>query len=95
MATTTTKNVKKTEENTTNINWNPEWGKLEKVFVPTDDGDETPVTGCLNGMNWKIPRNQWVEVPEAIKDILDQSANILAESEKRNKKFEEGKLDLT
>ena len=96
MAVSTTKSVKqKTVVEENGINWNPEWGELVKVFVPTEDGDDTPLLGCLNGTNWSIPRNEWFEVPSAIKEIIDQSHAVIAESEKKNKKFAEGKLDLS
>ena len=50
MAVSTTKTVKKaTEAPERATNWPAEWGELEKVFVPIDDGDESPVEGCLNG----------------------------------------------
>jgi hypothetical protein len=96
MAVSTTKNVKqKAVEPKNGINWKPEWGELVKVFVPTEDGDESPFPVCLNGDTVWIPRNEWHEVPDAIKQIIDQSHAIIVESEKRNKKFEEGKLDLS
>ena len=96
MAVSTTKTVKKaTEAPERATNWPAEWGELEKVFVPIDDGDESPVEGCLNGTNWIVYRNVWTEVPAAIKAILEQTRTVLVESEKRNKKFEEGKLNLS
>ena len=97
MAVSTTKSVKQknTVESKRGINWNPEWGELVKVFVPVEDGDETPFPVCLNGTTIWIPRNEWHEVPEAIKEIIDQTHTMIVESEKKNKKFAEGKLDLS
>lgn len=96
MGVSTTKSVKKAAETPDReSNWPAEWGELEKVFVPIDDGDETPIEGCLNGRNWIVYRNVWTDVPTAIKAILEQTRTVLVESEKRNKKFEEGKLNLS
>lgn len=96
MAVSTTKSVKKaTEDPARASNWPEEWGEMEKIFVPIDDGDDSPIEGCLNGKNWIVYRNVWTEVPSAIKAILEQTRTVLVESEKRNKKFEEGKLNLS
>lgn len=96
MGVSTTKSVKKAAETPDReSNWPAEWGELEKVFVPIDDGDETPIEGCLNGRNWIVYRNVWTKVPTAIKAVLEQTRTVLVESEKRNKKFEEGKLNLS
>lgn len=95
MATSTTKNVKETVQPVSKVNWKKEWGELVKVYVPTEDGDDTPLCGCLNGTNWKIPRNEWIEVPKAIAEIIDQTRRVIRESEERNKKFEKGEINLT
>lgn len=95
MAVSTTISVSKKDEQEKKIKWPEDWGKLTKVYVPTDDGDESPMCGSINGTNWKIPRNEWVEVPQAVADIIDQTDKVIRESAKRNKEFEEGKLDLT
>ena len=57
---------------------------VEESKVPVyviGDGTGAFVEGALNGVNFRLPTNRIVEVPEAIARILEESRKGLTDSE--------------
>ncbi len=97
MAISTTKSVEaKRKAPEAPINF-PKWlydpdngDKLVRIYIDSEGGDE-PVPVCINGYTVLIPVGEWVDVPEPIAAVLQQSRRIVEGSKKRNKDFAAGK----
>lgn len=44
--------------------------EMERIFVPRVPGEDKTVFVGLNGKAWNIPRDQYVEVPKPVADII-------------------------
>ena len=73
--------------------FDPSKDKLVNIYIESEGTDEC-VPVCINGFNVLIPVGEWVEVPEPIQAVLQQSRRIIEESKKRNKNFAAGKEKL-
>ena len=44
--------------------------EMERVFVPRVSGEDKTLFVGLNGKGWNIPRDEYVEVPKPVADII-------------------------
>lgn len=65
--------------------------KTVKIKIPLErGGNNEDVYVAVNGRSWSIKRGVYVEVPECVKEVLDnseamyQEAMVFEESKKRN-----------
>lgn len=67
MATTVTKDIAKE--------------KTVKIKIPLErNGNNEDVYVAVNGRSWSIKRGVYVEVPECVKDVLDNSEAMYQEA---------------
>ena len=44
--------------------------EMERIFVPRIPGEDKSLFVGLNGKGWNIPRDEYVEVPKPVADIV-------------------------
>ncbi len=50
--------------------------KVELIIAPTDDGQNAPWEGGLNGYFFRIPRGVPVQVPESLARLIQENERI-------------------
>lgn len=54
--------------------------KMVKIKIPRNRKDEEDVFVSVNERTWLIKRGEYVEVPECVKEVLDQQERSLDEA---------------
>lgn len=54
--------------------------KMVKIKIPRNRKDEEDVFVSVNERTWLIKRGEYVEVPECVKEVIDQQERSLDEA---------------
>ena len=54
--------------------------KKVKIKIPLTRTEKDDVYVAVNGKPYQIKRGEWVEVPEYVKEVLDNKEKMLAEA---------------
>lgn len=57
--------------------------KKIKIMIASTERDKEAVTVGVNGYHYNIPRDQWVEVPESVIEVLNNSKMTTYTQKKR------------
>lgn len=58
-----------------------------RVLINGKDADDTLWTGSINGVRIHVQKNKFVEVPEAVAELIENNTAVLKDSEKRAEKY--------